>query len=173
MLRACSCHCSFSKSQHSLLRLYSTLYAEERIVMKQAVLTGDIFFSVKDEFLGSFSVDPLDGWTPDDSYNIEIDVDLDIGIQGERGACIYRVKVVTPSHMLSEEEYEQLPKWEARGRLLIPYWDWPKVRATLEETVASCRGRTADDAMAMVRGFFKWEYDGMYAGAIPFRRKSG
>ncbi len=127
--------------------------------MPQPVIYDDILILAEHPFRGWQRVEP--DWQPDDPYKVRVELVLLIGIPEQPGYDTFYAMVSTPSGVLSAEEHDALPRWIERGKLLIRRWHWSELRAFLEATVSSCRGPTAEDAMAVVRGYFRWEYDGL------------
>jgi hypothetical protein len=109
------------------------------------------------EIKGIFCSDRRDfeTWQPDRLQDIYLGLELSIGLTGGEAADLFQVVVATPQAVRGKPE-------RRRARLLIvEQYNWPKIRATLQQWVRECEGQTWDEIVTCLRQRFDWEYEGM------------
>jgi hypothetical protein len=107
----------------------------------------------------SYEDAPLEQWVPGRLEEVFVQVELEIGIKGERGADLFYVRIATPEGIRAA--FDRWPDYKEPDRALLVFSDytWDALLARLTRIVSGCaRDTWAESALCLTR-HFEWEYD--------------
>lgn len=102
-------------------------------------------------------------WTPDDPDTIAVELMIDIGEKGKKGADMFTLKLATPKGLLELDSKDGIIA--TRPLLVMERYDFQLLWDWLQKTIATCERETWLDCVAELRVYFLWEYEGMRSRA--------
>jgi hypothetical protein len=99
----------------------------------------------------------LETFEPEDVRDVQVLVQIMVGPSGGPGEESFDVVVCTPSRLLRVVEDEG--PLVGRHHLVVPIWDWPRIRLFLTDEVEAVDGVSWNDLASKLGRIGKWEFE--------------
>jgi len=102
--------------------------------------------------------DPIDGWIPDDAFDVDFSMNFTIG-HDSKGGDNFQVRIVTPNNLHGKDS--------ANHAIVLSQYSWPEVIAAVEVILEQCHGLNWAAISESLSQHMHWEYDSYqpYKGA--------
>ncbi len=96
-------------------------------------------------------------WNPQTNADIKVDLSLDIGSIGEKGADLFQVVIISPEAMTLRWENDQC--YWGRHYIIVKEWNWNRIYKFINDKVVSCSAPTWEEVAGKLSRHFAWEYE--------------
>lgn len=94
--------------------------------------------------------DPIEGWVPDDAFNVDLWINFTIGPDIE-GGDNFMVRIVSPKNLHNKDT--------AKHAIILNEYSWPKVVTEVASILEQCQGTSWAEVAEQLSHFMHWEYD--------------
>ena len=98
-----------------------------------------------------------DSFTPDDKADFVCTFGLTIGPAGSDGGELFYITVCSPTRL--EQLCERDGFVWGRHRLIVPYFDFDKIRSIMTKFVSNCGGETWQEIAPKIARLGAWEFE--------------
>jgi hypothetical protein len=105
----------------------------------------------------SSDVENLNGFRPSSLADIYFPLELSIGVKGEKAADLFQILVTSPEALRKRAKTNIYGP--GRHCLIVFEYDWPAIKAYLEELVLKCAADTWEEVTQKLSRYFHWEYE--------------